>query len=69
MATVTLTINGEKVTRDVENRRLLVFRDPEPLPLGPSATAYRTRQSHQPSETVSPLANPVVTVRVADLLP
>jgi carbon-monoxide dehydrogenase small subunit len=24
MATVTLTINGEKVTRDVENRRLLV---------------------------------------------
>ncbi len=54
---------------DLENRQLLIFRDPEPLPSGLGATAYRTRMSFQPAATVTPLANPAATVRVADLLP
>jgi Uma2 family endonuclease len=54
---------------DLENRKLLVFRDPEPLPSGLGATAYRTRQSFHPNDAVSPLANPTVAVKVADLLP
>lgn len=54
---------------DLEKRQLLVFRDPEPLPSGLGATAYRTRQSFQPNDTVTPLANPTAAVKVADLLP
>ena len=54
---------------DLENRTLLVFRDPEPLPSGLGATAYRTRQSFGPIDTVAPMANPAVAVKVADLLP
>jgi Uma2 family endonuclease len=54
---------------DVENRRLLVFRDPQPLPAGLGATAYRTRTTHAVTDTVSPLAAPSAAVRVADLLP
>lgn len=54
---------------DLENRKLLVFRDPVPLPSGLGATAYRTRQSFNPNDTVTPLANPAAAVKVADLLP
>lgn len=54
---------------DLTDRRLLVFRDPEPLPEGLGATAYRTRLSFGPEESVAPLAAPTATVRVADLLP
>jgi Uma2 family endonuclease len=54
---------------DLENRRLLVFRDPEPLPAGLGATAYRTRDTFGPADTVAPLAAPASPVRVADLLP
>ena len=54
---------------DLENRRLIVFRDPVPLPAGLGATAYRTRTEHGPAESVSPLTAPAATVRVADLLP
>src|SRR5205085_9239839 len=35
---------------DLENRQLLIFRDPEPLPSGLGATAYRSRQSFQPND-------------------
>ena len=48
---------------------LLVYRDPEPLPAGLGATAYRTHTVHGPDDTVSPLAAPHAAVRVADLLP
>jgi Uma2 family endonuclease len=54
---------------DVENRRLLVYRDPESLPKGLGATAYRTHAAHGPDETVAPLAAPNAKVKIADLLP
>jgi Uma2 family endonuclease len=54
---------------DLENRRLLVFRDPVPLPAGLGATAYRTHLSLGPAGTVFPLAAPGAVVKVSDLLP
>ena len=54
---------------DLENRKLLVFRDPVPLPAGLGATAYRTRLTLDPTDTISPLAAPTATVCVSDLLP
>ncbi len=54
---------------DVANRRLLVYRDPEPLPAGLGATAYRTHAAYGPDDTVAPLHAPNNPVRVADLLP
>ena len=54
---------------DLNNRQLHVFRDPQPLPAGLGATAYRTRLVLGPADAVSPLAAPHATVRVADLLP
>jgi Uma2 family endonuclease len=54
---------------DLQNRRLLVFRDPVALPEGLGATAYRTHLTFDPADAVSPLAAPAATVRVADLLP
>lgn len=54
---------------DLDGRRLLVFRDPAPLPHGLGATAYRTHLTYGSADAVSPLAHPVATVRVADLLP
>jgi len=54
---------------DVDNRQLLVFRDPAPLPAGLGATAYQTRLTFADTDAVAPLALPTATVRVADLLP
>jgi Uma2 family endonuclease len=56
---------------DVTNRQLHVYRDPQPLPLPTdlSATAYRTHLTLGPNDSVSPLAAPTSTIRVADLLP
>lgn len=54
---------------DLENRRLLVFRDPASLPHGLGATAYRTHLTFGPADAVNPLAHPAASVRVADLLP
>jgi Uma2 family endonuclease len=54
---------------DVDNRRLLVYRDPEPLPAGLGATAYRTHLTYGPNDTIAPLAAPNAAVKVADLLP
>lgn len=54
---------------DLANRRLLVFRDPAPLPTGLGATAYRTHLTFGPGEGVAPLAAPGAAVNVADLLP
>jgi len=54
---------------DVDNRQLLVFRDPVPLPAGLGATAYQTRLTLAETDTVAPLALPSAIVRVADLLP
>ncbi len=52
---------------DLEGRRLLVFRDPAPIPDG--GQAYRTHLTLGPTDTISPLAAPAATVRIADLLP
>lgn len=54
---------------DLNARRLLIYRDPEPLPEGLGATAYRTHAAHGPDATVAPLAAPSVAVTVSDLLP
>jgi Uma2 family endonuclease len=54
---------------DVENRVLLVFRDPVPLPTGLGATAYRTHFTLNPTDTISPLAAPNSSITVADMLP
>ena len=54
---------------DLNARCLHVFRDPAPLPTALGATAYRTRLTLAPADSVSPLAAPGGSVRVADLLP
>lgn len=54
---------------DLTGRRLLVFRDPAPLPKGLGATAYRTHLTFAPADRVSPLAAPSSSVSVGDLLP
>lgn len=54
---------------DLTNRRLLVFRDPVPLPKGLGATAYRTHLTFGPADRVSPVAAPAASVLVGDLLP
>jgi Uma2 family endonuclease len=46
---------------DVNGRRLHVYRDPK-------AGDYTSQRTFGPSESVSPLAAPSATVRVADLL-
>ncbi len=51
---------------DVNSRRLHVFRDITPGPDGPT---YATHLDLGPADTISPLAVPGATVRVADLLP
>lgn len=52
---------------DVENSRLLVFRDP--LPIAAGGVAYRTRLTRYAGETVTLLAVPNTPIPVADLLP
>ncbi|MBY0459235.1 MAG: Uma2 family endonuclease, partial [Gemmataceae bacterium] len=54
---------------DLEHRQLIVFRDPQPLPTGLGATAYRTHATFGPADGVAPLFAPGAPVRVADLLP
>ncbi len=52
---------------DVNRRELHVFRDPQPV--ADNGFAYRWSQTFPESDTVSPLAAPTATLRVADLLP
>jgi Uma2 family endonuclease len=54
---------------DVEDRLLLVFRDPVPLPQGLGATAYRTHFTLGPTDHIAPLAAPGRSITVADMLP
>lgn len=51
---------------DVENNRLLVFRDPHPLA---GVVAYRTTLTLTAGDTVTLLAVPGVLIPVADLIP
>ncbi|AWM42465.1 Uma2 family endonuclease [Gemmata obscuriglobus] len=52
---------------DIPNRQLHVYRDPQPLPTGLGATAYRAHLVLAPADTVQPLAAPRAVVRVSDL--
>lgn len=52
---------------DLTARRLLVFRDPGPISAG--GHTYHTRRTLTSTDTVTPLAAPTHSVRVADLLP
>ena len=54
---------------DLENRRLIVLRDPQQLPKGLGGTAYRTHLALAPTDTVSPLAASGASIVVGDLLP
>ena len=54
---------------DVANRQLHVYRKPIAKPAGRGANAYRSRQTFGPDDTVSPLAMPTASVKVAELLP
>lgn len=54
---------------DLNGRRLLVFRDPAPLPAGLGATAYRAHLTYAPGDAVAPLAVPTASIPVADLIP
>lgn len=54
---------------DLNNRVVIVHRDPRPDPASPSGSSYATVITLVPGQTVSPLAAPQATVNVADLLP
>lgn len=53
---------------DLATKRLLVFRDPVPLPAGRGASAYRTHFNLASTDTIAPLAVPG-TIAVSELLP
>jgi Uma2 family endonuclease len=59
---------GDYWVLDLNARQLIVFRDPAPL-TGLGATAYATRRTLNPGDTVSPLAAPTATISVSALLP
>jgi hypothetical protein len=54
---------------DLENRQLLLFRDPVALPSGLGAPAYRTHLTLGPSDIVAPLHAPTALITVAAVLP
>ena len=56
----------DTTTKAEENRLLLIFRDPAPLPEG--GLAYRTCLKLEETDSASPLALPTAVIRVGDLL-
>lgn len=54
---------------DLNARQLHVHRDPASLPQSLGATAYTTRNTLGPNDTVSPLAAPNSIITISDLLP
>jgi Uma2 family endonuclease len=54
---------------DLENRKLLVFRNPVQLPAGLGASAYQTQFILNPTDTIAPLATPNHIITVSDFLP
>jgi Uma2 family endonuclease len=54
---------------DVVGRQLHIFRDPQSLPAGLGATAYKTHLTLGLTDSISPLAAPQASIRVSDLLP
>jgi Uma2 family endonuclease len=54
---------------DLEHRQLIVFRDPQSLPTGLGATAYKTHLTLGLTDSISTLSAPQASIRVSDLLP
>jgi Uma2 family endonuclease len=54
---------------DLNNRQLLVFRDPQPDTSTPPEFHYTTTMALDATATISPLAAPHATIRVSDMLP
>jgi Uma2 family endonuclease len=54
---------------DLEHRQLILFRDPQALPKGLGATAYKTHLTFGPTDRIAPLFAPNASVLVSDLLP
>jgi Uma2 family endonuclease len=54
---------------DLEHGQLIVFRDPQSLPKGLGATAYKTHLTFGPTDRVSPLSAPAASILVSELLP
>jgi Uma2 family endonuclease len=54
---------------DLNERQLVVLRDPQPDPAARYGWHYRTRITVPPGESVAPLAAPDKPVKVAELLP
>jgi Uma2 family endonuclease len=54
---------------DVNARQALIFRDPQPDPNAPRGARYVTHFVRSKTDTISPLAVPVTSIRVVDMLP
>jgi Uma2 family endonuclease len=54
---------------DLNNRVVIIHRDPRPDPARQSGSSFGTVRTLTPGQTVSPLAAPQATVGVGDLLP
>jgi Uma2 family endonuclease len=54
---------------DLNNRLLIVHRDPQSDPASPSGASYRMVTPLVIGQSISPLATPQAIVNVADLLP
>jgi Uma2 family endonuclease len=51
------------------DRRLEVYRDPDPTMLGPGGNHYRTTRHYSAGQKVAPLAVPQAEIAIEDLLP
>jgi Uma2 family endonuclease len=54
---------------DLNNRLLIVHRDPRPDTTNPFGASYAAVTSHSAGQNVNPLAAPQASVNVADLMP
>lgn len=54
---------------DLNANQLHILRDPQPLPKGLGATAYKTHLTFGPTDAISPLAVPNAVIQIGDLLP
>lgn len=51
---------------DLENRQLIVLRDPQQL--AANGYSYQTKVTLKPTDSISPLAAPTATIKVSELL-